>query len=178
VRWWTWSPSAAPKRPVGAKGLDYSPSVRESLDGVRYKDGNKKYVPITDRPDPYGHGSHVAAVAAGSGAYQSPDSSGVAPAADLYDVRVLNDKGIGTLADVLAGIDWVIQRSKLANIRVMNLSLGAASTDSFLVDPLARAARSATAAGIVVVVAAGNAGKNAAGQAQLGSISSPGTSLR
>jgi subtilisin family serine protease len=98
----------------------------------------------------------------------------MAPAADLYDVRVLDERGVGNMADVLAGIDWVIQRARLANIRVMNLSLGAASTDSFLADPLARAVRSATAAGIVVVAAAGNAGKNAAGQKVYGTVSSPG----
>ena len=130
--------------------------------------------PYSTLPDSYGHGTLVASVAAGSGAYQSPDSSGVAPGATLFDVRVLNDKGVGNMADVLAGIDWVIQRSRTNNIRVMNLSLAANSTDSFLIDPLARAARSAVAAGIVVVAAAGNAGKNAAGVEVFGAIGSPG----
>ena len=130
--------------------------------------------PYSTLPDSYGHGTHVASIAAGSGAYQSPDSSGVAPGATLFDVRVLNDKGIGNMADVLAGIDWVIQRTRTNNIRVMNLSLAANSTDSFLIDPLARAARSAVAAGIVVVVAGGNAGKNAAGTEVYGAIGSPG----
>ena len=45
--------------------------------------------------DPYGHGTHVASVAAGAGQYQSPDSSGLAPGADLYDVRVLDERGVG-----------------------------------------------------------------------------------
>ena len=104
-----------------------------------------KLAPKSADPDPYGHGSHVAAVAAGAGNYQSPESGGIAPGADLYDVRVLDERGIGNMADVLAGIDWTMQRARQANIRVLNLSLGAASTDSFLVDPLARATRSATA---------------------------------
>ena len=80
-------------------------------------------------------------------------------------------------ADVLAGIDCVIQHSRTNNIRVMNLSLGAGSTESFLTDPLARAARSAGSTGVVVVAAAGNAGnasENTAGPMTYGAISSPG----
>ena len=136
---------------------------------------SKLAAPKASLPDPYGHGTFVAAIAAGAGSYQTPDSSGIAPAATLYDVRVLDAKGVGNMADVLAGIDWVMQRARSHNIRVMNLSLAADSTDSFLIDPLARAARSAVAAGIVVVAAAGNAGKNTAGTEVYGAIGSPGS---
>ena len=72
------------------------------------------------------------------------------------------------------GIDWVIYHSKEYGIRVLNLSLAADSTESFRTDPLCRAARAATAAGLTVVVAAGNYGKNAAGGEQYGTITSPG----
>jgi hypothetical protein len=85
----------------------------------------------------------VASIAAGSGSYQSPDTSGVAPNADIYDVRVLDERGIGNVADVIAGIDWVIQNASAKGIRVMNLSLAAGSTESYVTDPLARAARAA-----------------------------------
>jgi subtilisin family serine protease len=73
--------------------------------------------------------------------------------------------GRGELADVLAGIDWVTSRARhpAYNVRVMNLlSLGMSSVDSFFIDPLARAARGATAVGIAVVAAAGNVGKDPA----------------
>ncbi|HEX6721087.1 MAG TPA: S8 family serine peptidase, partial [Burkholderiaceae bacterium] len=70
-------------------------------------------------PDPYGHGTHVASIAAGNATYQWPDTSGVAPNADLYDIRVLDNNGVGNTADVIAGIDWVIQNAKALNIRVM-----------------------------------------------------------
>ncbi len=116
----------------------------------------------------------VASIAAGRGSYQTPDSTGVAPGATLYDVRVLDERGVGTVADLLVGIDWVLQRARFHNIRVMNMSLAANGTDSFLLDPLARAARSAVAAGIVVVASASNAGKNDAGAEVYGAISSPG----
>jgi subtilisin family serine protease len=157
-----------------SKGVDYSPSVKASMDGVAFAKGDKAFQPSSNVPDPYGHGTAVASVAAGAGSYQAPDSSGIATGADLYDVRVLDEQGVGNVGDVLAGIDWVIQRARLVNIRVINLSLGADSTDSFLVDPLARAARSAVAAGIVVVVSAGNAGKDANGSPVYGTVSSPG----
>ncbi|MES1161941.1 MAG: S8 family serine peptidase, partial [Rhizobacter sp.] len=125
------------------------------------------------KADPYGHGSHVAAVAAGRGAYQSVDTTGVAPSASLYDVKVLDDNGYGQLSDVLAGIDWVIYNARYKNIRVLSLSLGADSTESYRTDPLTRAVRSAVAQGIVVVVAGGNFGV-VNGKESYGTISSPG----
>jgi subtilisin family serine protease len=131
-------------------------------------------LPVSTKADPYGHGSHVAAIAAGRGDYQLPDTTGIAPNADVYDIRVLDDEGLGTTADVLAGIDWVIQHARLLNIRVMNLSLAADSTKSFLTDPLARAARAASNLGIVVVVSAGNFGQGADGRLNYGVIGSPG----
>jgi len=126
--------------------------------------------------DGFGHGTHVASVAAGrpSTYTVAPDLTGVAPNANVYDVKVLNDYGLGTLSDALEGIQWVIYHSKEYNIRVMNLSLAMASTDSWQDDPLCVAARSAVSQGITVVVAAGNFGKNLLGQETFGTISSPG----
>jgi len=56
------------------------------------------------RTDYYGHGTHVASVAAGRGFYQTHDSTGVAPNANLFDVKVLDANGVGQLSDVLEGI--------------------------------------------------------------------------
>src|SRR5882724_9718839 len=73
--------------------------------------------------DGYGHGSHVAGTAAGrsnaSGA--SRGFNGIAPNANLIDVRVLNTLGLGQTSDVIAGIDWVIANRTSRNIKVMNL---------------------------------------------------------
>jgi len=82
------------------------------------------------------------------------------------------------LSDVLEGIDWVIYHAKQYNIRVMNLSLAAASTETYLTDPLCRAVRSAVAAGITVVVAAGNFGKNAAARKSTARSARRGTNRR
>src|SRR5262249_30567029 len=138
-------------------GTDSSSAVLNLLSGLLLTPLQQlQQMPVAFRADPYGHGTHVAAIAAGRGGFQSPDTGGVAPNANLYDVRVLDENGTGDLANVIAGIDWVIQHARPLGIRVMNLSLAAGSTDSVFVDPLARAARSAVASGLVVVAAAGN----------------------
>ena len=127
--------------------------------------------------DAYGHGTHVASVAAGvARGYSSgtPDTTGIAPNANVYDVKVLGNLGTGTLSDALEGIQWVIYHAKEYNIRVMNLSLATSSTQSWKNDPLCAAVRSATAAGITVVVAAGNFGQSMLWQEVYGGISSPG----
>jgi subtilisin family serine protease len=124
--------------------------------------------------DEYGHGTFVAGVAAGLGRLTAVDSTGIAPGAAIYDLKVLNDEGVGQVSDVLAAIDWVLYHHKEYNIRVMNLSLASDSTESYLTDPLCRAVRTAVAAGITVVVAAGNYGKAADGKELYGSIASPG----
>jgi serine protease AprX len=125
-------------------------------------------------PDPYGHGTFVASVAAGANVGNHVDSTGIAPGASLVDVRVLDDSGQGDLATTLSGINWVLAHAKDYNIRVLNVSLGTDSTDSYVNDPLCIAVRQAVAAGITVVVAAGNYGLSDNGRLIYGSISSPG----
>lgn len=122
--------------------------------------------------DPYGHGTVVASMAAGGsngGSY-----TGVAPAAKIINLRVLNGLGVGRTSDAIAGLDWCISNKALYNIRVINVSLGATAVDSYVYDPLCRAVRRAVNAGIVVCVAAGNAGKDSNGNKIYGGIHSPG----
>ena len=135
--------------------------------------------------DHYGHGTHAAGVAAGTGQASenyaaehagAPTYGGIAPMANLISVRVLNSQGVGTVSGVIAGIDWVIKNKTTYNIRVMNLSLGASISQSYKTDPLCQAVGRAVDAGIVVVVAAGNLGKDAAGQPIYGGILSPANS--
>ena len=124
--------------------------------------------------DPYGHGTLVASIAAGRNAGGSTDSTGIAPGASLVDVRVLDANGMGDIATTIAGIDWVVANAGQYGIKVLNISLGTTSTDSYLTDPLCASARAAVAAGITVVVAAGNYGATTAGTPLYGTISSPG----
>ena len=66
--------------------------------------------------------------------------------------------------------------ARVYNIRVINLSLGHPVMEACATDPLCEAVNQAVQAGIVVVVAAGNAGKAPDGRAILGGISSPANS--
>ncbi|HEX8709732.1 MAG TPA: S8 family peptidase, partial [Pyrinomonadaceae bacterium] len=133
---------------------------------------NASGVAITS--DPYGHGTHVASIAAGNGAVAQGAYTGIAPAAKIINLRVLDSQGRGTASGLMAALDWLLSNRALYNIRVVNMSLGTAAIDSYKIDPLCVAVRRLVDAGIVVVAAAGNQGKNSSGQKVYGLIHSPG----
>ena len=126
------------------------------------------------RYDDNGHGTHVAGIIGGNGADSFGVRAGIAPAAHLVGLKVLDDHGRGVISNVIAALEWAVTNKSAYNIRVINLSVGAAVTESYRTDPLTLAAKRAVDAGIVVVTAAGNLGKNALGQVQYGGITSPG----
>jgi serine protease AprX len=101
------------------------------------------------------HGTHVAGTVAGDGDNDA-NYKGVAPAAGLVGIKVLDDQGSGTDAEVIAGIQWAVANRVLHGIDVINLSLGSSGCNSGT-DGTAAAANAA-AATLVVVVAAGNEG--------------------
>ena len=103
-------------------------------------------------------------------------AGGIAPRAKLVNVRVLGADGSGFTSDVIDGIEWVVANRARYNIRVINLSLGHPVMEACATDPLCEAVNQAVQAGIVVVVAAGNAGKAPDGRTILGGISSPANS--
>jgi serine protease AprX len=125
--------------------------------------------------DLYGHGTHVASLAAGNSHVAEGAYTGLAPNAKIINVRVLDSDGRGSMSATIAGIDWCITNKSLYNIRVMNLSLGAVAVESYRDDPLCQAVRRAVDAGIVVCAAAGNLGKDDQGNRLYGTIHSPGT---
>jgi subtilisin family serine protease len=116
-----------------------------------------------DAMDGYGHGTPVAGIIAGLG-------SGIARAAKVAAVRVLDNRGEGTDANVLEGIDAVLASLAAGNphgIRVVNMSLGGYFDDTRPPDPgscdaLAADYKSAfdllSQAGVLVVAASGNGG--------------------
>ncbi len=118
--------------------------------------------------DTFGHGTHMAGIIAGKDAGANPASSsgsaesflGMAPDARIVSVKVADAYGATDVSQVIAGIDWVVQHKNDPgfNIRVINLSFGTPSAQSYLLDPLAHAAEQAWHRGIVVVVSAGNDG--------------------
>jgi subtilisin family serine protease len=98
--------------------------------------------------DPNGHGTHVAGIAAAVDDEQG--GMGGAPGAEIMPIRVLASNGSGSMADVIAGIDWAVANYA----QVINLSLGGYACDPTLDTHV----QDALDAGIVVVAAAGNCG--------------------
>ena len=101
-----------------------------------------------DAADCQGHGTHVAGTIGGS-------TYGVAKAVRVVAVRVLDCDGSGYASDIIDGLDWVVAH-KPAGPAVVNLSLGG---EAF--PPIDEAVRRTIAAGVTVVVAAGNDGVDA-----------------
>ena len=133
-----------------------------------------------DGRDQYGHGEHIAGIIAANGAASqcsgcNRNLTGVAPDANLVDLRVLDANGEGSDSAVIAAIETAISLKDQYNIRVINLSLGRQVFESYTLDPLCQAVEAAWKAGIVVVVAAGNEGRdNSMGTNGYGTIGAPG----
>ena len=109
--------------------------------------------------DSYGHGTHMAGIAAGRDT-DGGGFAGVAPGSRIVNLKVGSADGAVDVTQVIAAIDWVVthRASDGLNIRVLNLSFGTDSVQPYDRDPLAKAVESAWHNGIVVVVAAGNEG--------------------
>ena len=148
---------------------------------VMYPYGDQRIAAFVDfvngRTAPYddeGHGTHVAGIIAGNGHDSLGRHAGVAPDATLVALKVLDADGRGTISDAIAALDWVLTNRQQYNIRVVNLSVGAAVRESYWTDPFTVAAKRVADAGVVVVTAAGNLGKNASGEALYGGVTAPG----
>jgi serine protease AprX len=106
--------------------------------------------------DGFGHGTHVAGIVGGyriKGKY-----IGIAPGSNLLNVKVADEEGNTSLADVIAGLEWVYDNKDLYNIRVVNLSLHSSVAQSYKVDPLDAAVEFLWFNNVFVAVAAGNLG--------------------
>ncbi|MCE7082972.1 S8 family serine peptidase [Streptomyces sp. ST2-7A] len=124
-------------------------------------------VNFSDAPevgDLFGHGTHVASIAAGTGAKSDGRFTGVAPGADLLDVKVLDDDGWGFDSEIIEGMEWAVERGA----DIVNMSLGGYA--GMTIDPLEEAVNRLSAeSDSLFVIAAGNEGT---GRGRLGS---PGT---
>lgn len=113
---------------------------------------DERGVPAIPGDDCDGHGTHTAALAAGT-------EYGVAKKATIVAVRVLDCYGEGDVDSVIRGIDWVIRHHRSGSLAVANLSLGVdADEDS---RPMDLAVVDLMLDGIVPVTASGNKGQDA-----------------
>ncbi|MFF3344354.1 S8 family serine peptidase [Streptomyces sp. NPDC002779] len=119
---------------------------------------SKNFTPAATAEDKVGHGTHVASIAAGTGAKSGGKFKGVAPGAQVLNGKVLDDTGSGDDSGILAGMEWAAEQGA----QVVNLSLGGMDTPE--VDPLEAAVDKLSAEkGILFAIAAGNSGPESVG---------------
>jgi len=150
-------------------GIDYTHPDLGGGFGPTYKviGGYDFYNHDSNPMDDNGHGTHVAGTIAANGGIK-----GVAPDAKLLAYKTLGPDGQGSMSDVIAAIDRAMDPNGDGDTSdqadVISMSLGGAGEAS---DPVCLAVTRAVEAGIVVVVAAGNAGP------AMGTVASPGVAL-
>jgi serine protease AprX len=132
------------------------------IGGVDFSSENNPY------DDGFGHGTFVAGLIAGNGASSNGAHKGVAPNAKIVSIKIAGRNGASDVSHVLAGIQWAVSFKNDYGIRVLNLSLGTDSTQSYYLSPLNAAVERAWDAGIVVTVSSSNRGPGA------GTITKPG----
>ncbi len=123
---------------VDATHPDLGPAV---VGGFDFVNGD------SDASDDHGHGTHVAGIIAAT-ANNGVGATGIDWSSRILPVKVLDDQGDGDLDTVAEGIAYAVSNGA----KVINLSLGGLTSTSLLADAVAQA----SAAGAVVVAAAGN----------------------
>ena len=167
---------------LGFDGAGVGVAVIDSGVTARHDDlGSSRVVHFADfvnahaQPyDDFGHGTHVAGIIAGNGTDSAGARRGLAPGAHLVALKVLDALGNGYISNVIAALDYAVEVRTTFNIRIINLSVAAGVYESYETDPLTQAAKRAVDAGIVVVTAAGNAGRSGDGKPLYGGITAPG----
>ena len=132
------------------------------IGGVDFSGGDNPY------KDEFGHGTFVAGLIAGNGTSSGGQYKGVAPKAKLVSIKIAGADGSSDVSHVLAAMQWAVSYRGDYGIRVLNLSLGTDSTQSYHLSPLNAAVERAWDSGIVVTVSSSNNGPGA------GTVTKPG----
>ncbi|MFI1015881.1 S8 family peptidase [Streptomyces sp. NPDC020965] len=116
-----------------------------------------------DTRDRNGHGTHIASIAAGTGAKSGGKYKGVAPGAKILNGKIMGDHGT-VESGAIAAVDWAVGQG--ADIVTMSFGSG----DGPEINPLeAHINRMTKEKGVLFTVSAGNEGPDA------GTIGSPGS---
>lgn len=119
--------------------------------------------------DDAGHGTHVCGIAAGNGLLSNGKYRGIAPESNILMGKVLDGNGDGEAANMLKGLEWVIQNRVKYHIRILNISIGIGSLkDEKKKRELISRVEEAWRSGMIVVCAAGNLGPKRASISPLG----------
>ncbi|MFI5998190.1 S8 family peptidase [Streptomyces sp. NPDC051362] len=114
---------------------------------------SKNFTNSPDDKDRVGHGTHVASIAAGTGARSVGIYKGVAPGAKILSGKVLDDEGSGDDSSILAGMEWAATQGA----DIVNMSLGGSDTPG--IDPVeAEVNKLSAEKGMLFAIAAGNSG--------------------
>ncbi|MDT2045895.1 S8 family peptidase [Priestia flexa] len=96
--------------------------------------------------DKFNHGTSIAGIIAAKN--NKIGIRGIVPSADIYSVKVLNDEGIGSVDNIVKGIEWSINQ----DVKIINLSFGMEKDSA----ELKRVIPKAISQGIIIVAASGN----------------------
>ena len=109
--------------------------------------------------DDYGHGTHIAGIAAGNGSMSNGVYCGIAPEADIIALKVLDFRGNGNISTLMRALDWILINRERYHIQIVNISVGTISKEEENEEcQLVKGVNRAWDAGLVVCVAAGNNG--------------------
>ncbi len=144
--------------PVLDTGIDYNhPDLKDNMwtseDGHHgYNAVNDSYYPMDD----HGHGTHVAGTIGAVGNNEE-GVVGVNWNVSLMGVKILDSEGSGTLADILSGLDYVLERKRDGeNIVVTSNSWWGRRRSDLVYEAIEQHLEE----GILFVTAAGNEGEN------------------
>jgi len=131
-------------------GIDYMhPALGGGMgENYKVKGGYDEVNRDSDPMDDNGHGTQVAGVIAADG-----EVKGVAPEANLYAYKVMNEEGTGNSSNIMEGLERTVKQG----VDIVNMSLGGPGHSE---DPLSKAVNNAVRSGVLVVVAAGNDGED------------------
>lgn len=119
------------------------------------------------------HGTHVSGILAGSGRLSAGVYGGMAPQAEILVGKVLDHTGNGSVENVVAGVEWLLEIHRKMGLSIVNISVG--TQPGLEVEQEKRLLNAVEALwddGLVVVVSAGNYGPGE------GTVAVPGTSKK
>ncbi|MGW1978970.1 S8 family peptidase [Streptomyces sp. NPDC001889] len=125
--------------------------------------GAANFTSSPDTKDRHGHGTHIASIAAGTGARSGGLHKGVAPGAKILNAKIMDDNGTME-SGAIAAVDWAVGRGA----DIVSMSFGTGDTPD--INPLeAHINRVTKEKGVLFTVSAGNEGPKA------GTVGSPGS---